>query len=45
MCGFEEDHMEMNFMCGVEGSEPEHADAIEQLVLGVLEKCRGAGDS
>ncbi|MDC0068029.1 insulinase family protein [Gammaproteobacteria bacterium] len=37
MCGFEEDHMEMNFMCGVEGSEPEHADAIERLVLGVLE--------
>ena len=37
VCGFEEDHMEMNFMCGVEGSEPEHADAIERLVLGVLE--------
>ncbi len=37
MCGFEEDHMEVNFMCGVEGSEPEHADAIEALVLDVLE--------
>ncbi len=37
MCGFEEDHMEMNFMCGVEGSEPEHAEAIEKLIIGVLE--------
>lgn len=37
MCGFEEDHMEMNFMCGVEGSDPENADAVEQLILGVLE--------
>lgn len=37
MCGFEEDHMEMNFMCGVEGSEPEHAEAIENLVMAVLE--------
>ena len=37
MCGFEEDHMETNFMCGVEGCEPEHADAIEALILGVLE--------
>jgi Zn-dependent M16 (insulinase) family peptidase len=36
MCGFEEDHMEMNFMCGVEGSEPEHADDIERLILEVL---------
>jgi Zn-dependent M16 (insulinase) family peptidase len=36
MCGFEEDHMEMNFMCGVEGSEPEHADAIEALIMNLL---------
>ena len=36
MCGFEEESMEMNFMCGVEGSEPEHADEVEKLVLGVL---------
>ncbi|MBT4380525.1 MAG: peptidase M16, partial [Gammaproteobacteria bacterium] len=43
MCGFEEDHMEMNFMCGVEGSEPEHADAIERLILGVLENVAEQG--
>lgn len=38
MCGFEEDHMEMNFMCGVEGSEPEHADAVEALILETLQQ-------
>ncbi len=43
MCGFEEDHMEMNFTCGVEGSEPEHAEAIEQLILGVLENVAEQG--
>ena len=43
MCGFEEDHMEMNFMCGVEGSEPEHADAIERLIMGVLENVAEQG--
>lgn len=43
MCGFEEDHMEMNFMCGVEGSEPEHADVIERLILGVLENVAEQG--
>lgn len=36
MSGFEEDHMEMNFMCGVEGSNPEHAEAIEALILETL---------
>lgn len=43
MCGFEEDHMEMNFMCGVEGSDPEHAEAVEQLVLETLEKVADEG--
>ena len=38
MCGFEEDHMEMNFMCGVEGSDEEHADAIEALILSTLQR-------
>ncbi len=36
MSGFEEDHMEMNFMCGVEGTDPEHAEAIEDLILQTL---------
>jgi Zn-dependent M16 (insulinase) family peptidase len=43
MCGFEEEHMEMNFMCGVEGSDPEHAEAIEELILGVLEQVAEEG--
>jgi Zn-dependent M16 (insulinase) family peptidase len=38
MSGFEEDHHEMNFMCGIEGSDPEHADALERLVLDVLQQ-------
>ena len=36
LSGFEEDHYEMNFMVGVQGSEPEHADAIEELTLETL---------
>lgn len=43
MCGFEEDHMETNFVCGVEGSEPEHADAIEELIMGVLKQVAEKG--
>ncbi len=37
MCGFEEDHRETSFMCGVEGSEAAHADAVEAMILAVLE--------
>ena len=36
LCGFQPEPREMNFICGVEGSEPEHAEAIEALVLTVL---------
>lgn len=43
MCGFEEDHMEMNFMCGVEGSEPEHAESVEKLILDVLHEVAANG--
>jgi len=43
MCGLEESMREMVFACGIEGSEPEHAEALEQLVLGVLEKVRDEG--
>ncbi len=43
LCGLEEDHMEMNFVAGVEGSEPEHADKIEALVLDVLKEMAGKG--
>ena len=37
LCGLEEGHMEMNFVCGVEGSNPESADKVEELILNVLE--------
>ncbi len=36
LCGLEDDTREMVFVAGVEGSEPEHADAIEALIDGVL---------
>ncbi len=36
LCGMEDSNYEMCFMCGLEGSEPEHAEAFEALVLGVL---------
>ena len=37
LCGLEEGHMEMNFVCGVEGSNPDSADKVEELILDVLE--------
>jgi presequence protease len=38
LCGLEETNHEMSFMCGVEGSDPEHADEVEDLILGVLSR-------
>lgn len=38
LCGLEDSNREMSFMCGVEGSEPEHAAAIESLVLSTLKQ-------
>jgi len=38
LCGLEDSNREMSFMCGVEGSEPEHAAAVEQLILDTLQK-------
>ncbi len=37
LCGLEDSNREMSFMCGLEATEAEHADAIEKLVLSVLE--------
>jgi len=37
LCGLEDSNREMSFMCGLEASEAEHADAIENLVLKVLQ--------
>ncbi|MEP5568924.1 MAG: insulinase family protein [Halioglobus sp.] len=36
LCGLEDSMRELVFVCGVEGSEAEHADALEQLVLEVI---------
>ncbi len=37
LCGLEDSMREMVFVVGLEGSEAEHADALEELVLGVLQ--------
>lgn len=36
LCGLDDSQKEMCFVCGIEGSEPERAEALEKLVLGVL---------
>ena len=43
LCGLEEGHMEMNFVCGVEGSNPDSADKVEELILDVLENICSEG--
>jgi len=43
LCGLEDSMREMVFCCGVEGSDPEHADALEQLVLSTLERVAADG--
>ncbi|MEK7214694.1 MAG: insulinase family protein, partial [Chloroflexota bacterium] len=36
LCGLDDSQKELCFVCGIEGSEPDQADALEQLVLEVL---------
>jgi len=36
LCGLEDSNYEMCFLCGLEGSEVEHAEAFEKIVLDVL---------
>jgi presequence protease len=43
LCGLEDSMREMVFCCGIEGSEAEHADALEALVLQVLEQVAERG--
>ena len=45
LCGLEDSMREMVFCCGIEGSEAEHADALEELVLGVLQRVADEGVS
>ena len=43
MCGLEDSQKELIFACGVEGSNPENADAVEALILGVLQNVADNG--
>lgn len=43
LCGVEDSNREMSFMCGIEGSKPENAAALEALVIGVLEDIANNG--
>jgi Zn-dependent M16 (insulinase) family peptidase len=36
LCGLEDSMREMVFCCGIEGSEAEHVDDLENLVLGII---------
>ena len=36
LCGLEDSNREMCFSCGLEGSNPQHADAVEKLIIDVL---------
>jgi len=43
LCGVEGSNREITFMCGIEGSIPENAAALEELVMGVLRKIADEG--
>ncbi len=45
MCGLEDSMREMVFCCGIEGSEAEHADALEEMVIEILESVARDGAS
>lgn len=43
LCGLEASNREMSFVCGLEGSRPEHTHAMETLVLDVLREVADKG--
>ncbi|MEM1403097.1 MAG: insulinase family protein [Pseudomonadota bacterium] len=43
LCGLEDSLREMVFVCGIEGSEAEHRDAFESMVLDVIGKVAAEG--
>ncbi|KFI22248.1 insulinase family protein [Nitrosococcus oceani] len=43
LCGLEDNNREMSFICGLEGTQPEHAEALEQRVLEVLREVAEQG--
>ena len=43
MCGVDDDTREMGFAAGMEGTDPERADEVEALILGVLNEVAEKG--
>ncbi len=43
LCGVDDDTREMGFAAGMEGTEPERAEEVEALILGVLEEVAEKG--
>ncbi len=43
LCGFDTATREATFVCGLEGSNPEHAEAVEALVFDVLRQVAARG--
>ncbi|MEO5339024.1 MAG: insulinase family protein [Magnetococcus sp. MYC-9] len=43
ICGLDGSSKEMAFCCGVEGSEPERVEAVERLILEVLQRVASEG--
>ncbi|WP_439107494.1 insulinase family protein [Congregibacter sp.] len=43
LCGLEDSLRELVFCCGIEGSNPEHEEALEKLVIGVIEDIAANG--
>jgi Zn-dependent M16 (insulinase) family peptidase len=43
LCGADDSTREMTFVCGLEGSDPKHAEAVEELVMGVIRRVAEEG--
>ena len=43
MCGLEDSQLELCFSCGIEGSNPDQADAVEAMVLELIEQVAETG--
>ena len=43
LCGLEDSNLEMSFICGLEGTNPDQAEKVEQLVLQVLQQVAEEG--
>ncbi len=43
LCGLDDSQRELSFICGVEGSEPDNAQAVEELILRVIREVAEKG--